>query len=193
MSTKRALQIIAEAKKAGLNVSCSVTPYHLFFCDEDLSEYDTNLKVNPPLRTREDMSALREGFKNGSIDFIASHHQPQDWDNKTCEFEYAKNGMTGLESEFGVIGICGLDHEAFIEMQTVNIRKLFRLSPAEIKVGSKANLTLFDPRKEYVFTEAHIFSKSKNNPFIGKKLKGLTFGIINRDRVFLPERHLTEK
>lgn len=185
ISTKRSLQLIKNAKSEGLHVSCSVTPYHLFFCDEDLSDYDTNLKVNPPLRTKEDMFGLREGFKTGSIDFVASHHQPQDWDNKTCEFEYAKNGMTGLESVFGVIGLCGLDQEQFIKMQTETIRKIFNLPFPEIKIGSKANLTLFDPNGEYIFTDQHIFSKSKNNPFIGKKLKGQTFGIINGDKVFL--------
>lgn len=185
ISTKRSLEIITNAKQEGANVSCSVTPYHLFFCDEDLATYNTNLKVNPPLRTKEDMLALREGFKNGEIDFIASHHQPQDWDDKTCEFEYAKNGMTGLESEFGVIGICGLGYEQFVKMQTENIRKIFNLPAPAIEIGSKANLTLFNPHNEYIFTEEYIFSKSKNNPFIGKKLKGQTFGIINGDKVFL--------
>ena len=78
ISTKKSLELIQAAKKEGLNISCSVTPYHLFFCDEDLWDYDTNLKVNPPLRTRNDMFALREGLKKGAIDFISSHHQPHD-------------------------------------------------------------------------------------------------------------------
>ena len=125
ISTKKSVEIISKAKKDGLRVSCSVTPYHLFFTDEDLKNYDTNLKVNPPLRTKEDMLALREGIKNGMIDFIASHHQPQHWDDKTCEFEYAKYGMIGLESVFGVAGICGIKSIDFIKMQTENIRKIF--------------------------------------------------------------------
>ena len=102
VSTAKSLEIdCCRKKRKTSNVTCSVTPYHLFFCDDDLASYDTNLKVNPPLRTKKDRDALRNGIKNGMIDFIASHHQPQDWDNKVCEFEYAKNGMEGLESVFG--------------------------------------------------------------------------------------------
>ena len=185
ISTKRSLQIITKAKEDGLQVTCSLTPYHVFFCDEDLATYDTNLKVNPPLRTKEDMLALREGLKNGGIDCIASHHQPQDWDCKTCEFEYAKNGMTGLESLFGVISMCEINIADFVKMQTENVRKIFNVSVPEIKEGAKANLTLFIPGVDYVFTEEHIYSKSKNNAFVGKKLKGKTVGIINGDKVFL--------
>src|SRR5258706_305822 len=145
ISTKRSLELISQAKKDGLKATCSVTPYHIFFCDEDLATYDTNLKVDPPLRTKEDMLALREGVKNGLIDFIASHHQPQDWDCKTCEFEYAKNGMTGLESLFGVIGICNIKIADFVKMQSEQIRKIFNMPVPEIKEGTKANLTLFIP------------------------------------------------
>ena len=185
ISTKRSLEIISKAKNDGLKVSCSVTPYHLFFSDEDLKNYDTNLKVNPSLRTKEDMLALREGIKSGVIDFIASHHQPQHWDDKTCEFEYAKYGMTGLESVFGVAGICGIKSNDFIKMQTENIRNIFNVELPQIKTGAKANLTLFDPNPEYIFTENNIYSKSRNSPYIGKKLKGKTFGIINGDKLFL--------
>jgi dihydroorotase, multifunctional complex type len=187
ISTKRSLEIISKAKKEGLNVSCSVTPYHLFFNEEDLKSYDTNLKVNPPLRTKQDMLALRKGIKDGSIDFIASHHQPQHWDDKTCEFEYAKNGMIGLESVFGVAGICGISGNEFIKMQAENIRNIFNIEIPAIKTGLKANLTLFDPDAEYIFEEKDILSRSCNSPYIGKKLKGKSFGIINGDQLFLNE------
>ena len=187
ISTKKSVEIISKAKKDGLRVSCSVTPYHLFFTDEDLKNYDTNLKVNPPLRTKEDMLALREGIKNGMIDFIASHHQPQHWDDKTCEFEYAKYGMIGLESVFGVAGICGIKSIDFIKMQTENIRKIFNVELPQIKTGAKANLTLYDPDAEYIFEEENIYSKSRNSPYISKKLKGKSFGIINGDKLFLNE------
>ncbi len=185
ISTKRSLEIITKAKNDGWNVSCSVTPYHLFFSDEDLKEYDTNLKVNPPLRTKEDMFALREGIKAGIIDFIASHHQPQHWDDKTCEFEYAQYGMIGLENVFGIAGICGIKGSDFIKMQTENIRNIFNVEIPQIKCGAKANLTLFDPDAEYIFQEENIYSKSRNSPYIGKNLKGKTFGIINGDKLFL--------
>jgi len=185
ISTKKSLQLITKAKEDSLHVTCSVTPYHVFFCDEDLATYDTNLKVNPPLRTREDMLALRDGLKSGLIDCIASHHQPQDWDCKTCEFEYAKNGMTGLESLFGVISICEINTNDFVKMQSENSRKIFGITIPEIKEGARANLTLFIPDVKYVFTEEYIYSKSKNNAFIGKELRGKIIGIINGDKVFL--------
>jgi dihydroorotase len=187
ISTKKSVEMIANAKSDGLQVSCSVTPYHLFFTDEDLKNYDTNLKVNPPLRTKEDMFATRKGIKNGVIDFIASHHQPQHWDDKTCEFEYAKYGMIGLESVFGVAGICGISTSDFIKMQTENVRKIFNVEIPRIKKGAKANLTLYEPNAEYIFEEKNIYSKSRNSPYIGKKLKGKSFGIIKGDKLFLNE------
>jgi dihydroorotase len=185
ISTKKSLELIEAAKKEGLNVTCSVTPYHLFFCDEDLQGYDTNLKVNPPIRTKKDRDALREGIKNGVVDFIASHHQPQDWDHKVCEFQYAKNGMETLESVFGAIRSCGISTDTFIKMQTENIHSVFNLPSASIAEGEKANLTLFLPNEEYVSEEKDILSKSKNNAFINKKLKGKVIGIINKDKLLL--------
>lgn len=185
ISTKKSLELITEAKKEGLHVTCSVTPYHLFFCDEDLQDYDTNLKVNPPLRTKKDRDALREGIKNGIIDFIASHHQPQDWDHKVCEFQYAKNGMETLECVFGAAGASGISAETFVKMQTENIRSVFNLPKDSIAEGKKANLTLYVPDEEYIFEEKDIFSKSKNNAFINKKLKGKVIGIIKKDKLLL--------
>jgi dihydroorotase len=185
VSTAKSLELIAAAKKEKLSVTCSVTPYHLFFCEDDLLTYDTNLKVNPPLRTKKDRNALRNGIKNSIIDFIASHHQPQDWDNKVCEFEYAKNGMEGLESVFGAAGVCGVSTEQFVKMQTENIRSIFKIEETLIDKGKKANITLFSPDVEYVFEEKDILSKSKNNAFVGKKLKGRIIGIINGDKLFL--------
>ncbi|MEO8720832.1 MAG: dihydroorotase [Ginsengibacter sp.] len=185
ISTEKSLELISAAKKENLRVSCSVSPYHLFFSDEDLYDYDTNLKVNPPLRTKKDRDALRNGIKNGTIDFIASHHQPQDWDHKVCEFQYAKNGMETLESVFGVAQICGVSTEAFIRMQTENIRKVFNQNLPSIAEEEKANLTLFVPDVEYFFEEKNILSKSRNNAFINKNLKGKVIGIINKEKLFL--------
>lgn len=185
ISTKKSLELIAAAKNEGLNVTCSVTPYHLFFCDDDLIDYDTDLKVNPPLRTKKDRDALRDGIKYSVIDFIASHHQPQDWDHKVCEFEYAKNGMETLESVFGAAAASGISAETFVKMQTENIRSVFDLSLASVTEGEKANLTLFLPQGEFLFEEKDILSKSKNNAFIDKKLKGKVIGIINKDKLHL--------
>jgi dihydroorotase len=185
ISTQKSLELIAGAKKEKLHVTCSVTPYHLFFCEDDLLAYDTHLKVNPPLRTKKDRDALRKGIKNGAVDFIASHHQPQDWDNKVCEFEYAKNGMEGLESVFGAARICGISAENFVKMQTENIRNIFKIDTPSVNNGERVNMTLFMPDEEYIFEEKNIFSKCSNNAFVGKKLKGKVIGIINGDNLFL--------
>jgi len=185
ISTAKSLELIVQAKKENLRVTCSVTPYHLYFSEEDLSDYNTNLKVNPPIRTKKDRDALLEGVKNGMVDFIASHHQPQDWDHKVCEFEYAKNGMEGLESVFGASRICGVETELFVKMQTENIRDIFKIDSTSIEIGQKANLTMFSPDEEYIFDEKDIYSKCRNNAFVGKKLKGKVIGIINGENLFL--------
>lgn len=185
ISTAKSLELIKTAKKEKLPITCSVTPYHIFFSEEDLLTYDTNLKVNPPLRTKKDQLALIKGIKDGTIDFIASHHQPQDWDHKVCEFEYAKNGMEGLESVFPAIHTCGITTEHFVKMQTENIRNIFKIAIPSIENGNVANLTLFIPDEEVVFEEKNIMSKCSNNAFIGKKLIGKVVGIINGDKLLL--------
>jgi dihydroorotase len=188
VSTKKGLQLIKEAKSAGLQVSFSVTPYHAVFCDEDLANYDTNLKVNPPLRLREDMLAVRNAILQGDADAIASHHIPQNYDSKVCEFEYAKNGMIGLETLFGAVGNClpinenGWTLEKWITLLSVHPRGIFNLPVPGIKEGATASLTLFNPLAEYIFEEKMIASKSKNTPFIGQPLKGKVVGIINGNK-----------
>jgi dihydroorotase len=187
VSSAKSLEYIKRAKDGGLQVSCSVTPYHLFFTDEDVRGYDTNLKVNPPLRTNKDRQALLKAVANGTVDCIASHHIPQDWDNKVCEFEYAKIGMIGLETLFGcLVSLLGVEKiELLITMLTINNRNIFNLPVPQIAAGEKACLTLFNPSTEYTFDETMIKSKSKNSAFIGKKLKGKVIGIINGDKIQL--------
>jgi dihydroorotase len=179
VSTKKGIELIGKAKKEGLQITCSVTPYHLLFCDEDLTDYDTNLKVNPVLRTKQDVLALQKALADGKIDCIASHHIPQNWDNKICEFEYAKNGMIGLESLFGAMGNLNISIDDFVKMQTENTRLIFGLGLPQIKENETACLTLFLPNETYIFDEKSIQSKSKNSAFIGKSLKGKVIGIIN--------------
>lgn len=187
ISTKNGLDFVATAKKEGLLISCSVTPYHLFFCDEDMQTYDTNLKVNPPLRTKADMLALREGVINGVVDCIASHHLPQDWDNKTCEFEYAKNGMTGLETSFAVVNhlLPELSAERLVQLFSSEARKIFHLPATHISEGAVAELTIFDRKAVTLLTRARLKTKSPNTPFLDRELTGKIMGIVHKGKLTL--------
>ncbi|UYQ94794.1 dihydroorotase [Chitinophaga horti] len=187
ISTAKSVELITAAKAEGVKVTCSVTPYHLTFTDADLADYDTNLKVNPPLRSAEDVAALKAAVKNGQIDCFATHHLPQDWDAKQVEFEYAKHGMIGLESAFGalVTALPEVPVAQLAEMLATGGRKVFDLPTPVIEEGAKAELTLFSPSREYTFSEAHIGSKSKNSAYLGRQLKGMALGIINNGKVYL--------
>jgi dihydroorotase len=187
ISTKNSLALIGAAKKEGLNISCSVTPYHLFFCEEDMQTYDTNLKVNPPLRSKEDMLALREAVADGSVDCIASHHMPQDWDNKVCEFEYAKNGMTGLETSFAVINhlLPELTGEKIVQLFSGNARKIFGLPATHIAEGNVAELTLFTRSGTTLISKSQLRTKSSNTPFLDRELDGKILGIIHKGKLTL--------
>ncbi|MCU0381744.1 MAG: dihydroorotase [Chitinophagaceae bacterium] len=185
VSSRKSIEYIRRAKEGGIRVSASVTPYHLYFTEDDILEYDTNLKVNPPLRTKEDRQALLEALLDGTIDCVATHHIPHDKDSKICEFEYAKPGMTGLETTAGVLGVLGVGPEKLVEILSIAPRRIFRLPPAVIGQGHEADLTLFLPEESHIFTEADIRSRSRNSAFLGKTLKGRVAGIIHRQRVYL--------
>jgi dihydroorotase len=188
ISSSKSLEHIKQAKSAGIKISCSVTPYHLFFSDDDLQQYDTNLKVNPPIRTKKDRQDLIEGLLDGTIDFIASHHLPQNYDAKVCEFEYAKNGMIGLESLFGAVWSVVKQKwsiEELIDRFSVSPRKTFGLSIPEMKEGEIANLTLFNPTSSYTFGLNNIHSNCSNSAFIGKELVGKVVGIINGPHIHI--------
>ena len=191
-STASSMELIRAAKLEGLAISCSVTPYHLFFCDEDLHDYDTNLKVNPPLRTRTDMLALREALLDGTIDCIASHHIPQDWDHKTCEFEYAQYGMTGLETSFAAVNhlMPEMGTDRLIHLFSSNARAIFRLPSIRIAEGEEAELTIFSRTETSIHTKKNNHSKSINTPFEGKALRGKVAGTINKGRLYLNRTNL---
>lgn len=184
ISSSQSLQLIKDAKTEGLSVTCSVTPYHLFFCDEDLHDYNTYLKVNPPLRTRKDMLALREGIIDGTIDCIASHHFPQDWDHKVCEFEYAAFGMTGLQTAFSAVNhlMKDLSNDRLIDLFSNNARNIFGLPSSIIKEGNTAELTIFNKTATALFNNK---SKSSNSAFAKITLQGLVKGIVNKGNIYL--------
>ena len=187
VSTQKSLEYINRGKESGTAISCSVSPAHLFFCDEDLQHYDTNLKINPPLRSKTEMEALKSAVLNGRVDCFASHHLPQDYDNKVVEFENAKFGMIGLQTAYAVIttALPELSEEKKVEMLSINPRKITGLPAATIDKGKPASLTLFQPQRKWFFSEDKINSKSKNSPFINKELTGAVTGIINGDKISL--------
>ena len=186
ISTAQSLALIKEAKEQGIQVTCSVTPHHLFFTDDDLRGYDTNLKVNPPLRTVEDRNALIEGIQQGVVDAIASHHLPRHTDQKMTEFEYAEIGIAGIETAFGAAStaLSSLPLENLVSLFT-NARALFGLKAVSIEKGQKASITIFQP--EEAWTVHRLRSRSANSPFIGKTLKGKPLGIISKDQLILNE------
>ncbi len=178
ISTKKSVELIANAKKKGLDVSCSVAIHNLVLTDDLLHLFDANFKITPPLRTKKDCDALIKGLKKGIIDMVTSDHNPIDIENKKVPFERAKYGTIGLESAFGLLHKV-VDLETAIQSLTNTAKKRFGIEITSINVGEKANITLFNPNVEYLFSEKHIYSKSKNSIALNQKLKGIVYGVIN--------------
>ena len=185
VTSPRSLEYIRRAKESGLAVSCSVTPYHLFFTDADLTGYDTNLKVYPPLREEAAVQTLRKAVLEGVVDAIASHHLPHEFDSKVVEFEYAKPGMSSLETAYAVVrtALPELSPERTVQLFSSGPRQIFGLEQPAIAEGQDAVLSFFDPNGTTTLSKS--VSKSANNPFLGKTLKGQAIGILNGARLYL--------
>ena len=183
ISTANAVKLIADAKKKGLDVTCSVAIHNISLTDDKLEEYDSNFKVMPPLRTSKDVKALKKGLKDGVIDFVTSDHTPMNIEEKRVEFDNASFGTTGLESAFGVLNtIFGL--ETSVEILTRGHER-FQLERPEISEGAVACLTLFGSNEVYTFDETHVHSTSQNSMFIQQDLKGNPYGVINGTEAIL--------
>lgn len=183
LSTAKSAELIAGAKKKGLDVSCSVAIHNLFFDHRELEGFDTRYKVSPPLREGNDIKGLLKALGNGTIDFVSSDHIPIDIENKRLEFDNALDGTLGLETAFGCLNkILGL--EKSIALLTKG-RSRFSVEEPRFDIGSPANLSLFDPGTEHRFGEADILSTSKNSMFLGSELKGRVYGTINNNTMLL--------
>lgn len=176
VSTRTSLDIIRMAKRAGISVTCDVTPHHLLLTEERVRGYDTNAKMYPPLRTEEDRRALIDGIKDGTIDCIATDHAPHVKDEKDLDFDLAPFGIIGLQTLLP--GIMEVHKEAkieFIELLkrvTAGPARILRIDGGMLRPGARADITLFDPDGRWVFTEECVLSKSKNSPFLGQKFQG---------------------
>ena len=184
ITTAKSVKLIAEAKKEGLDITCSVSAHHLTLTDDELHGFNANVKVTPPLRISEDTKALLKGVANGTIDIITSDHNPIDIEHKKVEFNNAKAGTIGLESLFGILAK-KRNLEILIQSLTTNPRNRFGLESTSIKVGEKANITLFNPNTATIFTEAEILSTSKNSAFLDKELSGKVYGIYSNKQFIL--------
>lgn len=190
ISTKNAVEIVRKAKEKGTNITAEVTPHHFSLTDDMLKTYDTNYKMNPPLRTKEDIDAILEGLKDGTIDCIATDHAPHSIEEKESEFIYAPNGIIGLETAVG-IALNELFHKKVLTLEqliykfSINPRKILNLEVPKIAVGEKANLTLLDLEKVWTVEVSKFKSKSKNSPFDKKLLTGKAIGVFNNDKAWI--------
>lgn len=193
LSTAQSVDLIASAKKRGLPITCDVTPHHLFLDDSVLAGYDSDYKVNPPLRTKDDNKALIEGLKAGVIDAIASDHAPHALHEKEVEFDAAPFGMIGLETTVGAV-MTRLYHEhvldihAIINLLSVNPRKLLGIPIPEFSLGARADITIIDPDYEWLVEPEKFKSKSRNTGFKGWKFKGSAVGIVNGEKFYFSDR-----
>ena len=185
ISTRKSLELIKKAKNKGLNISCSTCVHNLFFNDSHLSDFNTNFKVLPPLRTQDDIDQLISGVKDGSIDTVTSDHNPLDIELKNVEFDKAEFGTIGLESLFGAL------NRIFPIKTTINIltrgKKVFGIEETEIKIGTQADLSFFNPINSFVFNDDNVLSMSKNSIFEGSSLKGKVYGTISNGKMTLNE------
>lgn len=188
LSTRFSLDAVRRAKKEKISVTCEVTPHNLLLTDAQVASYDTNMKMNPPLRAQEDVDALVEGMVSGSVDVITTDHAPHNINDKMLEFDRAPFGVVGLETAVGLIldrfvrtGILGM--ERMVEMFSRNPARILGLERGTIAKGAVADITVLDPDREWVVKSTDFESRSRNTPFEGYKLRGAPAMTIVKGRV----------
>jgi len=186
VSCKDSINLIRTAKNNGINVTCEVTPHHIALTDKSVETFDSNFKMNPPLRSEEDVEAVKKGLVDGTIDAIATDHAPHTIEEKENEFIDAPFGVTGLETAFGVIGKYLLNPgiltlEQLIEKIVIAPRKILNLPVPEIVQDQTANLTILDTDEEWKVDKKDFYSLSHNNSFLGETLRGRIYGVFNKE------------
>jgi len=192
VSTRGSVQIVRRAKADGIRVTCETCPHYFALTDDAVRSYDTSLRINPPLRSEEDVAAIRTGLADGTIDAIASDHAPHSLEEKQVEFDAAPPGAIGLETllpvtithlvETGVIGLARA-----IELLSASPARILRIEGGTLARGARADVTVFDPARSWTLERAWFRSKSKNSPFIGATLLGRVAITISKGRIVFEE------
>jgi dihydroorotase len=188
ISSSKSLELIGKAKKDGMQITCDLSSYNLFLDETELTEFDTRFKTLPPLRSKNTIKALIKGIKNGTVDAICSDHTPEDVEEKMKEFDHAAFGIINLQTSFSVANSAlkkALNISEIIPLFTSGPAKVLGLKLGIIEEGMKAELTLFQPNEEFIFTKEMVLSKSRNSPFFNRKLSGKVVGIVNGSKVIL--------
>jgi dihydroorotase len=189
VSTKGAVEAIRQAKREGVNVTAEACPHHLILTDEEIGkEFNTNLRVNPPLRTASDRDAVIEGLVDGTIDCIASDHAPHSEEDKDCEFDMAPAGMIGLETTLGLVKTYLIDKSLLswadaVRKMTANPARILNLPGGTLEEGTAADITIIDPEKKWTVKADKFRSRSKNSPYVGWKLSGQVLMTILDGRI----------
>jgi dihydroorotase len=177
MSTRGSVELIRWGKERGINVTAEVCPHHISLTEDRVGAYDTNAKMNPPLRTEADVAALREAVSDGTIDMIATDHAPHHYDEKEREFADAPNGIIGLETALAVsvtnlVNNGVLDFSTLVDRMSCAPARLFHLPGGTLRRGSEADITVFDPIARWLVDPAEMLSKGRNTPYAGMTLTG---------------------
>lgn len=189
ISTAGSVELIRQAKERGVKVTAEATPHHFTLSEEDITEYDANFKMNPPLRSKKDVEAIKQALKDNVIEVIATDHAPHHIDEKNCEFENAANGIIGLETALPlaitelVAGGWLTEYELVEKMSANPARILGRSDIGNLSVGSRADITVIDPDREYCIDKEKMHSKGKNTPFHGRRVKGIAACTIVGGRI----------
>ena len=190
LSTAGSVRMVREAKARGITVTAEACPHHFLLTDEAVREFNTNAKMNPPLRSRKDVDAIKAGLKDGTIDAIATDHAPHADFEKQREFDYAPFGIVGLETAWGLAltlvdeGV--LSVEQVVALLTVQPARAFGLSKGTLAVGADADVAIVDPEAQWVVEPEQFRSKGRNTPFAGWKLKGRVASTLVKGRVVYP-------
>jgi dihydroorotase len=183
ISTEEGVEIIRKAKEKGLSITADVHAMNLLFNEESVLNFDTNYKVQPPLRREKDRLALWQGVKDGTIDTIVSDHRPHDKEEKDVEFDHASFGTIQLQTVFASLSNCAeFDLDSFVQCLSLTSRKLLDIAEQPIELGNTADLTIFDLDKKWKLTEENIQSGTYNTPFLGKEFSTSPLGIVNNGK-----------